>query len=71
MLLQVQGMRDASAVQHQASMWREMRRITREEGVLAFWKGNTVTICHRLPYSAINFFAYESYKTASDGRTEL
>jgi len=44
------------------SIWVEARRIFQEEGVMAFWKGNTVTIVHRLPYSAINFFAYETYK---------
>jgi len=26
----------------------------------ALWKGNGVTVVHRLPYSAINFFTYES-----------
>jgi hypothetical protein len=41
---------------------KEARRVFREEGVRAFWKGNGVTIVHRLPYSSINFFAYEQYK---------
>lgn len=40
----------------------EASRILREEGVRAFWKGNGVTIVHRLPYSSVNFFAYEEYK---------
>jgi len=31
----------------------------RTEGVRALWKGNGATIIHRLPYSAINFWAYE------------
>ena len=26
---------------------------------MALWKGNGVTIVHRLPYSAVNFWAYE------------
>ena len=30
------------------------------EGVRALWKGNGVTIAHRLPYSAINFYTYEN-----------
>ncbi|KAJ6425388.1 hypothetical protein OIU84_026038 [Salix udensis] len=29
----------------------------------AFWKGNLVTIAHRLPYSSLSFFAYERYKS--------
>ena len=44
------------------SIIREASRIVSEEGVRAFWKGNGVTIVHRLPYSAISFYAYEKYK---------
>jgi solute carrier family 25 phosphate transporter 23/24/25/41 len=44
------------------SILKEASRVLREEGVRAFWKGNGVTIVHRLPYSSINFFAYEQYK---------
>ncbi|XP_002992848.2 mitochondrial substrate carrier family protein V [Selaginella moellendorffii] len=60
-LFQVQGMRTNHALE-QASMLREASRIFREEGFRAFWKGNGVTVVHRLPYSAINFFSYENYK---------
>jgi hypothetical protein len=35
------------------------RQVVRAEGVLSLWKGNGVTILHRLPYSAINFSTYE------------
>lgn len=44
------------------SIWREASRIASEEGFRAFWKGNLVTIAHRLPYSSVNFYAYEHYK---------
>ena len=27
----------------------------------ALWRGNGVTIVHRLPYSAVNFWAYERF----------
>ena len=27
--------------------------------MLSLWKGNGVTILHRLPYSAVNFWTYE------------
>jgi hypothetical protein len=47
------------------SIIREASRIVREEGIRAFWKGNGVTIVHRLPYSAISFYAYEKYKRVS------
>lgn len=45
-----------------ASIWREASRIVNEEGFRAFWKGNLVTIAHRLPYSSIGFYAFVRYK---------
>ncbi|KAJ0984048.1 hypothetical protein J5N97_002404 [Dioscorea zingiberensis] len=61
-LFQVQGMHSDVATLSKTSMWREIYRIVNEEGVRAFWKGNMVTIIHRLPYSSISFYAYEHYK---------
>eukprot|EP00850_Spirogloea_muscicola_P022359 SM000290S10893 [mRNA] locus=s290:79130:81240:+ [translate_table: standard] len=61
-LFQVQGMHSNGALLQRPSMAAEAARILREEGLRAFWKGNAVTIVHRLPYSSINFFAYEKYK---------
>lgn len=46
----------------EACIWREASRIISEEGVRALWKGNLVTIAHRLPYSSISFYAFERYK---------
>ncbi|CAN1173914.1 Mitochondrial substrate carrier family protein B [Linum perenne] len=50
-LFQIQGMHSNVATLRKASIWHEASRIMREEGVRAFWKGNLVTIAHRLPYS--------------------
>lgn len=61
-LLQVQGMHTDVANLRNASIWREASRIIYEEGFRAFWKGNLVTIVHRLPYSSISFYTYERYK---------
>ncbi|MBA0629740.1 hypothetical protein Godav_024249 [Gossypium davidsonii] len=61
-LFQVQGMHSDAATLRKASIWREASRIVGEEGFRAFWKGNLVTIAHRLPYSSLNFYAYEQYK---------
>lgn len=36
-----------------------LRHVVRSEGVRALWKGNGVTIIHRLPYSSANFWVYE------------
>lgn len=61
-LFQLQGMHPDTATLRKASIWHEASRIIGEEGFRAFWKGNLVTIAHRLPYSSINFYAYEHYK---------
>lgn len=49
-----------------ASIWHEASRIVNEEGFRAFWRGNLVTIAHRLPYSSVSFYAYERYKQVSE-----
>ncbi|CAL9059396.1 uncharacterized protein LOC135650567 [Musa acuminata AAA Group] len=61
-LLQVQGMHSDVATLRKASIWREASRVVYEEGFRAFWKGNLVTVVHRLPYSSISFCSYEWYK---------
>ncbi|KAK3445190.1 hypothetical protein EUGRSUZ_B02725 [Eucalyptus grandis] len=62
-LFQVQGMHTDVAALSKPSIWQEASRIANEEGFRAFWKGNMVTIAHRLPYSSVNFYAYERYKS--------
>ncbi|XP_041001042.1 graves disease carrier protein-like isoform X3 [Juglans microcarpa x Juglans regia] len=61
-LFQVQGMHSDVATLRKTSIWHEASRIVGEEGFRAFWKGNLVTIAHRLPYSSVSFYAYEHYK---------
>ena len=46
---------------------RALAKITREEGLRALWKGNGVTVLHRLPYSAVNFYAYENIMDFLEG----
>lgn len=41
------------------SVGETIRTIVRREGLGALWKGNGVTLVHRLPYSASNFYIYE------------
>lgn len=50
------------AILSKPSLGREAIRIVNEEGFRAFWEGNFVTIAYRLPYSAMNFYAYEQYR---------
>ncbi|CAI5743217.1 unnamed protein product [Peronospora destructor] len=37
-------------------------KVLKNEGVLAFWKGNGTSVLHRFPYSAVNFFTFEMIK---------
>jgi solute carrier family 25 phosphate transporter 23/24/25/41 len=62
LFFQIQGMHSNVATLRKASIWNEASRIIHEEGFRAFWKGNLVTIAHRLPYSSVNFYSYEHYK---------
>lgn len=36
--------------------------ILRDEGVLAFWKGNTAAVVRVMPYMSLTFLTYEEYK---------
>lgn len=65
LLSQIQGMQSEAAILSSPNIWREASRIINEEGFRAFWKGNLVTVAHRLPYGAVNFYSYEEYKTVS------
>lgn len=39
---------------------RALRELAAREGLRSLWRGNGVTIVHRLPYSAANFWVYEA-----------
>ena len=61
---QVNGMQTAAAGSGGSLLMRlgvgaALRHVARTEGLAALWKGNGVTIIHRLPYSATNFWVYE------------
>ena len=56
---QVNGIESVAGVQGRIGMLQAFQQVIRREGVKALWKGNGVTIVHRLPYSAVNFWAYE------------
>lgn len=61
-LYQVAGMHPSpSSTLHTTPLRTAFTSIVQREGVGALWKGNGVTIIHRLPYSAFNFWAYERF----------
>ncbi|KAI3725027.1 hypothetical protein L1987_64799 [Smallanthus sonchifolius] len=65
----VQGIHSDASALRKTTVWREASRVVKEEGFRVFWKGNLVTIAHRLPYSSISFYAFKRYKnvvTAAD-----
>ena len=47
-----------------ASPWHSRR----EEGFLAFWKGNTAAVTRVLPYMSLTFLSYEEYRAALQRR---
>ncbi len=65
--LQVQGMQPAAAAgaalpSQRAGVAAALRHVVQREGLAALWKGNGVTIIHRLPYSSANFWVYEQVR---------
>ncbi|KAJ9548964.1 hypothetical protein OSB04_021507 [Centaurea solstitialis] len=42
--------------------------VGKEEGVKGYWKGNLAQVLRILPYSAVQLFAYESYKKLYRGK---
>lgn len=71
-LFQVHSMVSASGkAPYSSSVSSGFIKVLRNEGLLAFWKGNGTSVIHRFPYSAVNFLAYESVKAEleRDGET--
>lgn len=53
----------ASAGSSSGAGWTTLpAQILRDEGVAAFWKGNTAAVVRVLPYMSLTFLSYEEYK---------
>jgi hypothetical protein len=50
-----------------SSYLRLVPQIIKEEGILAFWKGNTAAVIRVVPYMSIQFAGYEEYKKLLKG----
>ena len=55
---------DAPTGLRSRSLWQSLQSVVRSEGLASLWRGNGVTIMHRIPYSAANFWAYETLTSA-------
>ena len=62
MLMQVGSTSSASGQQY-TGMVSAIRGVLKNEGVLAFWKGNTTNCVRIVPTSAANWLAYDTFKT--------
>ena len=60
-MMQVKGLQQSTGVIQKLSLQQAVQQVIRQEGIHALWKGNGVTMLHRLPYSAVNFWAYEQF----------
>ena len=58
---QVKGLQYSTGQVQKLGLQEAFQQVVRQEGVRALWKGNGVTMLHRLPYSAVNFWAYEQF----------
>ena len=46
------------------ALFQTAKIVFKNEGVIGFWKGNFVNICRTAPFKAINFSAFDTYRTA-------
>lgn len=65
LLFQVQAVPSAgTSATAYTGVWQAASKITREEGILAFWKGNGTNIIRIFPYSAAQLMSNDTYKRA-------
>ncbi|KAF4743119.1 RNA polymerase II [Perkinsus olseni] len=61
-LYQVSSMGASKTVHSHDSIYRTMKNILEKEGVASMWRGNLVSVIHKFPYGAINYYVYEKAK---------
>ncbi|KAL3687959.1 hypothetical protein R1sor_014268 [Riccia sorocarpa] len=71
LLMQVHGVQAAQAgVKKGIGFLEAILKIGVEEGVRGYWKGNLPQVIRVIPYSAVQLFAYETYKKLLKGDNE-
>ncbi|EEF34280.1 probable envelope ADP,ATP carrier protein, chloroplastic [Ricinus communis] len=75
LLMQTHGVRAGQESAKKAIGFIEaMALIGKEEGIKGFWKGNLPQVIRIIPYSAVQLFAYDTYKklfTGKDGKLSV
>ena len=61
-LLQVQEVSLVPPKDRYKGVWDCLVRIPREQGFLAYWRGNGVNVARMIPNSAIKFTTFDAYK---------
>lgn len=61
-VLQVQAVSKVPEALKYKGIWDCLTRIGREQGVLAYWRGNGVNVLRIIPNSAIKFTTFDTYK---------
>eukprot|EP00897_Mesotaenium_endlicherianum_P005713 jgi/Mesen1/516/ME000104S10607 len=65
--MQVAGVQVAKEGAKKISLLGAFVKIFNEEGAAGYWKGNMPQVLRIIPYSAVQLFAYESYKKIFQG----
>ncbi|GAA0175164.1 hypothetical protein Leryth_013350 [Lithospermum erythrorhizon] len=75
LLLQTHGLRAGQeAAKKGIGFIEAFRLIGKQEGIKGYWKGNLPQVIRIIPYSAVQLFAYETYKklfTGKDGELSV
>ncbi|ERN15340.1 graves disease carrier protein isoform X1 [Amborella trichopoda] len=47
---------------HSLGVFRSLKKLLKNEGVLGFYKGNSASVLRIIPYAALHFMTYEQYR---------
>ncbi|KAF4675881.1 RNA polymerase II [Perkinsus chesapeaki] len=61
-LYQVSSMGATKTVHSHDSIYKTMKNILEKEGLSSMWRGNLVSVIHKFPCGAINYYVYEKAK---------
>ncbi|CAA0832839.1 Probable envelope ADP-ATP carrier protein-chloroplastic [Striga hermonthica] len=67
-LMQTRGLRIGQNAAKGLGFSEALTLIGKEEGIKGYWKGNLPQVIRVIPYSAVQLFAYETYKKLFQGK---